>query len=449
MNNTICAIATSPGFGAISIIKISGSEAITISDSIFSGNLIDCPTNTIKYGYIVDGDIKIDEVLISVMRAPKTYTKEDVVEINCHGGLIVTNKVLEILLKKGCVLAEPGEFTKRAYLNGRIDLVEAEAVIDIINAETESASKLAINQIQGKISKKISQIRKKLLEILANIEVNIDYPEYEDIEVMSSKIIKPKLIDIQKEIKKIINESNNSKIIKKGIDVAIIGKPNVGKSSILNFFLDESKAIVTDIAGTTRDIVEGKIILNGILLNLYDTAGIRNTENPVEKIGVDKSLEIIKNSDLVIFVLNNSEILSVDDLEILDTIKLKKHILFINKSDLEQKISIDLLSKYDYVLGNTVNEDGLDKLKEKIIEMFNLSKIIGKDPNYLSNTRQIALINQADTILEELIEKINILTIDLIAVDVKKIWDILGEIIGDSYKEELLDELFSNFCLGK
>lgn len=449
MDNTICAIATSVGVGAISIIKISGSEAIKVTDSIFSGNLIDCPTNTIKYGFIVDDNIKIDEVLISVMRSPKTYTTEDVVEINCHGGVVVTNRILEILLNKGCSLAEPGEFTKRAYLNGRIDLVEAEAVSDIINAATESASKLAINQIQGKISKKINNIRKKLLEILANIEVNIDYPEYEDIEVMNDKLIKPKLLTIQKEISKIINESNNAKIIKNGIDVAIIGKPNVGKSSILNFLLDEAKAIVTDVAGTTRDIVEGKILLNGILINLFDTAGIRSTNNPIEKMGVDKSLEVLKSSDLIIFVLNNSDILSVDDLEILEIIKSKNHIIFINKSDLQQKISTDLLTKYDYVLGNTINDDGLDKLKTKIVEMFNLSMVTAKDPNYLSNVRQISLIKQADLALKELLDNIENLAIDLIAIDVKRIWDLLGEILGESYNEELLDELFSNFCLGK
>ncbi len=449
MSDTICAIATSLGTSGISIIKVSGPDSIKIVESVFSGKISNVPSHSIKYGYIVDKNIKIDEVLLSIMLAPKTYTKEDIVEINCHGGIVITNKILTLLLNNGCRLAEPGEFTKRAYLNGRIDLIEAEAVSEMINAETDNANKLAINQIQGKLSNKIKELRKEILSILGNIEVNIDYPEYDDIEIMTNKIIKPKLQKIQKTTKKMLAESVTAKIIKKGIDVAIIGKPNVGKSSILNFLLDESKAIVTDIAGTTRDIVEGTIVLDGIMINLYDTAGIRETDDYIEKIGVDKSIDILKNSDLIIFVLNNNEVLSIDDIEILEMIKTKKSIIFINKSDLEQKLSTEIIKDSEYIYGNTVEDNGLEALKQKIIEMFNLEKITTKDPNYLSNARQVSIMEQVNQTILELINNIDNLSIDLIAIDIKKVWDLLGEIIGETYKSELLDEIFSNFCLGK
>ncbi len=450
MEDTICAIATASGVGAISIIKVSGNKAISIVNSLFSKNLNKAKSHTINYGYILDNKQKIDEVLITIMKSPKTFTKEDIVEINCHGGISVTNKILNLLLEKGCRLAEPGEFTKRAYLNGRIDLIEAEAISDIITAETDNASKLAINQIDGKLSIIIKEIRQKLLGIQANIEVNIDYPEYEDIEVVTNNSIKNKIIEIKSAIQKLADTSTDGKIIKNGIDIAIIGKPNVGKSSILNFLLNEDKAIVTDIAGTTRDVIEGKTVINGILINFYDTAGIRETEDKVEKIGVNKSINILNKSDLVIFVLDNSLNLSVDDLDIIEMLKNKKFIIFINKSDLSQKIDINLINKYEVIEGNTVNNNGLDNLKNKIIEMFNLEKIINKDMTYLSNARQVHLINEALKSINNVLEAINKnVPIDVIGIDITKTWEILGELIGESYKEELLDELFSKFCLGK
>ena len=450
MEDTICAIATASGVGAISIIKVSGNKAISIVNSLFSKNLNKAKSHTINYGYILDNKQKIDEVLITIMKSPKTFTKEDIVEINCHGGISVTNKILNLLLEKGCRLAEPGEFTKRAYLNGRIDLIEAEAISDIITAETDNASKLAINQIDGKLSIIIKEIRQKLLGIQANIEVNIDYPEYEDIEVVTNNSIKNKIKEIKSAIQKLVDTSTDGKIIKNGIDIAIIGKPNVGKSSILNFLLNEDKAIVTDIAGTTRDVIEGKTVINGILINFYDTAGIRETEDKVEKIGVNKSINILNKSDLVIFVLDNSLNLSVDDLDIIEMLKNKKFIIFINKSDLSQKIDINLINKYEVIEGNTVNTNGLDNLKNKIIEMFNLEKISNKDMTYLSNARQVHLINEALKSINNVLEAINKnVPIDVIGIDITKTWEILGELIGESYKEELLDELFSKFCLGK
>lgn len=450
MEDTICAIATSSGVGAISIIKISGKNSLNIVNKIFSKDLNKCSSHSINYGFIKDKNEKIDEVLVTIMKAPSTFTKEDVIEINCHGGVIVTNKILTLLLENGCRLAEPGEFTKRAYLNGRIDLIEAEAISDIIVAETENASKLAINQIDGKLSKVIKSIRQDLLNIQANIEVNIDYPEYEDIEVLTHETVKPKLLKIKEKIKKLLNSSQDGKIIKNGINIAIIGKPNVGKSSILNFLINENKAIVTDIPGTTRDIVEGKTILNGILLNFIDTAGIRDTEDIVEKIGVEKSVQALMQSDLILFVLDNSKVLTMDDLDIFEMLKAKKHIILINKSDLTKNINKEMINNYEAIEGNTVDENGLDELKAKIIELFNLEKINNKDLTYLSNSRQVALTNEAYTSINNALNAIeDNVPIDMVGIDIKKTWDILGELIGDSYKEELLDQLFSQFCLGK
>ena len=308
MNDTIAAISTALGVGAISIIRISGKKALYIVNKIFKGkNLMSVPTHTIHYGHIIDNDKIIDEVLVSVMKAPKSFTVEDIVEINCHGGIATTNKILELLLINGCRLAEPGEFTKRAFLNGRIDLLEAESVMDILKAKTEKTREIGINQLSGQVSEMIRNLRQKILEILANIEVNIDYPEYEDIEELTLNIINPKIIDIEKQINKIIINSSNIKILKEGINVSIIGKPNVGKSSLLNLLLEEEKAIVTDIEGTTRDIVEGRVIIDNLIINFIDTAGIRETNNIIEKIGVDKSFAQIEKSDLILFVLNNNE----------------------------------------------------------------------------------------------------------------------------------------------
>ncbi|MCI7240967.1 MAG: tRNA uridine-5-carboxymethylaminomethyl(34) synthesis GTPase MnmE, partial [Bacilli bacterium] len=333
MDDTIVAISTSLGVGAISIIRLSGEDSINIVNKIFKGkDLTTVPTHTIHYGYIVDNNEIIDEVLVSIMRTPKTYTKENIVEINCHGGISTTNKVLELVLSNGARLAEPGEFTKRAFLNGRIDLVEADGIMNLISSKTETSRKMSINELSGKVSSLITGIRDDLIQIISNIEVNIDYPEYEDIEVLSNEKILPSINKIKDTLIKTIKESENGRIINEGINVGIIGRPNVGKSSLLNSLLEEQKAIVTDIEGTTRDIVEGQIKLNGVLLNIIDTAGIRETDNIVEQIGVEKSYEIIDKSDLIIFLLNNNEPLTKEDLELYNKIKNKTHIIVLNKT---------------------------------------------------------------------------------------------------------------------
>ena len=451
MNDTIAAISTTLGVGAISIIRVSGNDAIKIVNKIFKGkNLEKVETHTINYGHIVDKDEIIDEVLVSVMKSPKTFTTEDVVEINCHGGISTTNKVLELVLNNGARLAESGEFTKRAFLNGRIDLTQAESVMDLINSKNESKRKVAIKGLNGYVSNIIRNLRQEILELLASIEVNIDYPEYEDAIVMTNDIIKPKITEIKEKLTKIINESENGKILTSGIKTIIIGKPNVGKSSILNRLLDEEKAIVTDIEGTTRDTVEGSITINGVSLNIIDTAGIRETEDIVEKIGVEKSLSLINEADLIVIVLNNNEELTEEDKKILTACKDKKVIVVINKSDLERKINLDDIKYQNIVYTNTIDLNGINSLKEKIVELFNLNELEQQDYTYLSNVRQISLAKDAYQILEEVDNGIkNEVPVDMIEIDIKRAWEKLGEIIGETYTEELIDQLFSQFCLGK
>ena len=451
MNDTIAGISTTLGVGAISIIRVSGDNAIKVVNSVFKGkNLENVDSHTINYGHIMDKDEIIDEVLVSIMKAPRTFTREDVVEINCHGGIATTNKILEVILLNGARLAEAGEFTKRAFLNGRIDLVEAESIMDIINAKTDKARKLSINQLEGRVSTIIRNFRQELLELLASIEVNIDYPEYEDIEVMTVDNIRNEMKNIKEKLVKIVNESENGKIIRDGIKTVIVGRPNVGKSSILNKLLDYDKAIVTDIAGTTRDIVEGEINLDGILLKLVDTAGIRETDDIVEKIGVNRSLEELENADLTIVVLNNNEELSDYDKELLDKVKGRNSIVVINKCDLVRKIDVSLIDNDNVIEINTVEFDKIDVLKDKIKEMFNLDMIEQSDYTYLSNIRQISLAKECLEILSEVENAVNREDpVDLIEIDIKRIWTKLGEIIGDTYSDELIDQLFSQFCLGK
>lgn len=451
MNDTIAAISTALGVGAISIVRMSGKDSISIANSIFSGkDLEKVATHTINYGFIKDNDEIIDEVLVSVMKAPHTYTTEDIVEINCHGGITTTNKVLETLLKHGARLAEPGEFTKRAFLNGRIDLTKSEAVMDLLESKTESARKLAINSLQGKTALLVDNFRDKIKQLISSIEVNIDYPEYYDIEVVTLEKIKEETANMKQELENIIKESENSKIIKNGIDTLIIGRPNVGKSSILNKFLDEEKAIVTDIAGTTRDIVEGQVMLDNIVLNIIDTAGIRQTEDKVEKIGVEKSLSLIDRADLVIVVLNSNEKLTLEDIEILEKTKDKNTIVVLNKNDLDRNIELDKLKDYNLVSTNTNDLEGIDALKNKIKEMFNLEQISTKDYNYLTNVRQISLAKNA---YQKLIDvetglKDN-LPVDMIEIDLRDCFDILGQITGKTYSDEIIDNLFERFCVGK
>lgn len=449
MDDTIVSISTSLGVGAIAIIRLSGPKAIEIVNKIFKGkDLTKVDSHTINYGYIKENDTIIDEVLVSIMRAPKTYTTEDVVEINTHGGIATTNKVLELCLTNGARLAEPGEFTKRAFLNGRIDLTQAEAVEDIITSTTDKSLNLSMNQLTGSLKKLITDTRKTMVNLMANIEVNIDYPEYEDAENITIPLLKEKLVPIKNKLSKLLEESKNAKIIKDGIDVALIGRPNVGKSSLLNLFLEEEKAIVTNIAGTTRDIVEGQTIINGIKINFIDTAGIRNTTDEVEKIGVEKSKQMISKADLNILILNNNEPLTNEDKELLELIKTKPSIIFINKNDLETKLDLEQMP--NVVQGNTLSLEGIKDLKQKIIEYFNLEKIEIKDATYLTNARQNALIKNTISYIDQALEDIETeVPVDMIEINIRAAWDTLGEIIGATYKDELLDELFSNFCLGK
>ena len=448
MNDTIVAISTALGIGAISIIRLSGEDAISIANSVFKGkDLTQVPDHTINYGKIVENGKEIDEVLVSVMKAPRTFTSEDVVEINCHGGIITSQKILELLIEKGCRLAHPGEFTKRAFLNGRIDLIKADGIIDMINAKSSKMSEMAMNKINGETSNKIRDLREKLTQIITNIEVNIDYPEYYDIEEMTVDKINSSMNDIKNELNNILKMSKDGKIIKNGINVAILGRPNVGKSSLLNSLLDEKKAIVTDIAGTTRDIVEGTITINGILLNIVDTAGIRETENVVEQIGVNKSIEMIDKSDLNILLLNNNEELTEEDKDLLEKIKTKPHIIVINKIDLEKKLVLE--SNEDIITISAEKKIGLENLRNKIVELFNLEQIETSDMNYITNPEQIAKIKKCVSIASEIEEKLSTTTVDMLEIDIRTIWTLLGEVLGETYDEEILDELFSRFCVGK
>ena len=451
MNENICAISTALGVGAISIIRATGPDAIEIVNSIFKGkDLTKVDSHTINYGFIMDKNEVIDEVLVSVMRAPRTFTKEDMVEINSHGGISTTNKILELLLENGCRLAEPGEFTKKAFLNGRIDLVEAEGINDLIVSQTDSQRKFAMNRLNGNLSKLIKNMRKEIMELEGKLEVAFDYPdEIEDEEDITYNELKDTMINIKEKLTKLVNSYKDASIIKDGINVSIVGKPNVGKSSILNHLLDQDKAIVTDIAGTTRDIVEGTLSLNGIKLNLTDTAGIRKTDDLVESIGVKKSLDIINNSDLVIFVLNNSEELSNEELDLINNTNVEK-IVFINKCDLDSKIDFNKLKDIPYIKGNTMDANGLDELKQRIISMFNLEKINSSDFNYISNARELSLVKKALDVVSESIDNLNAtLPFEIVADDLRVSYVSLGEIIGETYNEDILDEIFSKFCVGK
>ena len=451
MSDTIVAISTKLGVGAISIIRVSGDNAISLVNKVFRGkDLTKVESHTINYGFIHDGKEDIDEVLVSVMRAPKTFTREDIVEINCHGGIATTLRILDLLIENGGRRAEAGEFTKRAFLNGRIDLTEAEAVMDLIESKTDNSRKLALSSLEGSLKKYINSFRDKLKHVLANIEVNIDYPEYYDIEEVTKKELKEVITSLEKDLKTLVTKSEERQIIKNGIKTIIIGRPNVGKSSILNRFLKEDKAIVTDIEGTTRDIVEGSIIFDGIELSLIDTAGIRDTDNLAEKIGVEKSLSLIDKANLIIVVLNSSEELTDNDKFILDKVKDKNPIIVLNKNDLPSKIDKSKLDFKHIVSTNTNTLDGIEPLKEEIKSMFKLSEIKEDDYTYLANERQLSLAKQA---LKSLGDAKNSLEsdepVDIIEIDLKEVFDILGSITGESYSDELLDELFANFCVGK
>ncbi|MEG2351360.1 MAG: tRNA uridine-5-carboxymethylaminomethyl(34) synthesis GTPase MnmE [Bacilli bacterium] len=450
MGDTIVAVSTALAEGAITIIRISGNKAISIVNSVFKEkDLTLLASHTINYGHIVYNGEIIDEVLLMLMRSPKTYTTEDIIEINCHGSIAIANKILEILLILGCRLAEPGEFTKRAFLNGRIDLIQAEGVMDLINSKTELKRKLAINEVSGTVSTKIKSLRQKVLELIANIEVNIDYPEYEDIEIVTINKIKTEINLIKEEVKNILNLSENGKIIKDGIKTLILGKPNVGKSSLLNTLLEEEKAIVTSLEGTTRDVVEGSFIIDGVKLDIIDTAGVRDSDNVIEKIGIDKSIKLIDEAELILLVLNYNQILSKEDKFLLEKTKNKRRIIIINKIDLDKELTVDLVGE-EVVKISTKNNVGLDLLKIKIKELFNFGAFESKDLTFLTNARQISALKLVLKSIEDIEKAIkDNLEIDMIEIDLRSMWEQLGEIIGTNYSDELIDQLFSQFCLGK
>ena len=451
LQDTIAGIATAMGEGAISIIRVSGDDALPIANKLFRGkDLTTVPSHTINYGFIYDPETnkKVDEVLVSVMRAPKTFTAEDVVEINCHGGILVTNKILELLLVAGARIAEPGEFTKRAFLNGRIDLAQAESIMDIIHAKSEQSLSLALNGLDGRVSRLIKEMREEILNIVANIEVNIDYPEYDDAEEMTNDILLTRSIEIYEKMLKLLDTAKTGKILRDGIKTAIIGRPNVGKSSLLNQLMREEKAIVTNIAGTTRDTVEGYINIGGLTLNLIDTAGIRETKDIVEAIGVEKSKKLINEAELVLLVLNNNEALTADDRELLQLTADKNRIIILNKTDLETNIERSELPSY--VETSMVLEQGIEVLENSIKKMFEIGDIGSSDMTYLSNARHIAKLKQAITSIEDAINAMQMgMLVDMVEIDIKNAWYSLGEILGEEIGDSLLDELFSKFCLGK
>lgn len=450
---TIAAIATPYSKGAISIVRLSGIDAIKIASSVFKGcNLTKKDSHTISYGHIIDFNTKeiIDEVLVSIFRAPKTYTKEDVVEINCHGGIFVTNQIYENLLIAGAKPAEPGEFTKRAFLNGRIDLTKAEAVMDIIEAENKNAVKLANLGLNGKISSTINKLREDILNILAVISVNIDYPEYDDVEELTNNELLPKLIEIKLFLNTLLENSKSAKYLKDGIDVAIVGKPNVGKSSLMNVLLGESRAIVTSIPGTTRDIIEAKVNIKNVTLNLLDTAGIRNTKDIVEAIGVEKAKDSINQADLVLMVIDSSQCLDEEEMLLYKEIYKKPHIVVANKSDLNANQDFSVLNE-DIIYISAEKNNGLENLENKIITtIFSGEADEIKDATYISNARQVAKLNDALNSVNFAIAKCEEKEyVDIIDIYIREAYIALGEIIGDGSIDSLIDELFSKFCLGK
>lgn len=444
--DTICAISTAYGTAGISVIRVSGDEAIEKVNKIFKGpNLTKAKSHTLHYGFILGKNEEyIDEVMVAILRSPRSFTTEDMVEISTHGGILVTNKVLKRLLEVGIRLARPGEFTERAFVHGRIDLAESEAVMDLISARNENALKLAMQGLRGNVSKLIDDLREELLNIIAHIEVNIDYPEYDDTVIMTNEIIKPRIEAFAKRLDEILYDANKGRLIREGVNTAIIGKPNVGKSSLLNALLKEDRAIVTDVAGTTRDTIEASLNLGGITLNLIDTAGIRTTLDKVEKIGISRSKKAIKEAELVILVLDLSEKLTEEDEQLLELTKDKMRILVGNKKDLGKKLDIK-----DIIPLSVLNNEGLELLEKTILDKLKLTEI-NMDFNYISNIRHIQKIEEAKELLLDVINSIEIgLPIDMVEINIKKAWEILGSIIGKYHPEDLIDELFSKFCLGK
>ncbi|KRN94154.1 tRNA modification GTPase TrmE [Pediococcus stilesii] len=456
--DTIAAISTPPGEGGISIIRISGVDALKTAAQIYQGkNLNKVESHTINYGHIIDPDNgnEVDEVMVSVMRAPNTYTKEDVVEINCHGGIVATNRILQIILSLDARLAKPGEFTERAFLNGRIDLSQAEAVMDLIRAKTDQSMKVALDQLDGNLSHLIKNLRQDILDVLAQVEVNIDYPEYDDVETMTARLLQEKATEVKAKIQQLLSTAKQGKVLRDGLATAIVGHPNVGKSSILNHLLHEDKAIVTDVAGTTRDVIEEYVNVQGVPLKLVDTAGIHETDDKVEKIGVDRSRKALSQADLVILVLDSSVPLRDEDRELLRETAGSQRIVVLNKADLDNQINLIELHEYvkdsEIIKSSAVSPMGTKDLEDRIAKMFFAGSIENTSNNIMvTNARHIGLLKQAETALDSVLEGIEVgMPVDLVQIDMTRAWDLLGEITGDSYQDELLDQLFSQFCLGK
>ena len=451
--DTITAIATPLGEGAIGIVRISGTDAVAIANRIFQGkNLETVDSHTLNYGHILDPekDEILDEVMVGVMRAPKTFTREDVIEINTHGGIAVTNEILQLILRQGARMAEPGEFTKRAFLNGRVDLTQAEAIMDIIRAKTDKAMNIAVKQLDGSLKDLIDNTRQEILNTLAQVEVNIDYPEYDDVEEMTTALLREKTQEFQNLLENLLRTARRGKILREGLSTAIIGRPNVGKSSLLNNLLREDKAIVTDIAGTTRDVIEEYVNIKGVPLKLIDTAGIRETDDIVEKIGVERSRQALSEADLILLVLNASEKLTEQDRALLALSDMTRRIVLLNKTDLREEIEAEELPE-DVIRISVLENQNIDQIEERINQLFfDNAGIVEQDATYLSNSRHISLIEQAVQSLQAVNEGLEFgMPVDLLQVDLTRTWQILGEITGDAAPDELITQLFSQFCLGK
>lgn len=456
--DTITSISTPMGEGAIGIVRLSGSRAIEITDKLYKGKkpLAEVDSHTINYGHIVDPDTNevVEEVMVSVLRAPKTFTREDIVEINCHGGILTINRVLELTMTAGARMSEPGEYTKRAFLNGRIDLSQAEAVMDFIRSKTDRASKVAMNQIEGRLSDMIKRQRQSILEILAQVEVNIDYPEYDDVEDATTEFLLEKSEEIKSEIDRLLATGTQGKIMREGLSTVIVGKPNVGKSSMLNNLIQDNKAIVTEVAGTTRDVLEEYVNVRGVPLRLVDTAGIRETEDIVEKIGVERSRKALSEADLILFVLNYNEALTEEDVKLYEVIKNEDAIVIVNKTDLEQHLDLDevrdMVGDMPVIETSMLKQEGIDQLEEQIRDLFFGGEVQNQDMTYVSNSRHISLLKQARHSIQDAIDAAEAgIPMDMVQIDLTRTWEILGEIIGASASDELIDQLFSQFCLGK
>nr|WP_269747485.1 tRNA uridine-5-carboxymethylaminomethyl(34) synthesis GTPase MnmE [Staphylococcus felis] len=456
--DTITSISTPMGEGAIGIVRLSGRDAIEVADKLYKGKhaLKDVDTHTIHYGHIIDPATQdvVEEVMVSVLRAPRTFTREDIVEINCHGGILTINRVLELTMTHGARLAEPGEYTKRAFLNGRIDLSQAEAVMDFIRSKTDRASKVAMNQIEGRLSDMIKRQRQSILEVLAQVEVNIDYPEYDDVEDATTDFLLERAREIQSQIQQLLNTGVQGKIMREGLSTVIVGKPNVGKSSMLNNLIQDNKAIVTEVAGTTRDVLEEYVNVRGVPLRLVDTAGIRETEDIVERIGVERSRKALSEADLILFVLNYNEPLTEEDRQLYEVIKHEDAIVIVNKTDLERRLNIDevkeMVGTMPVIETSMLKQEGIDELELQIRDLFFGGDIQSQDMTYVSNSRHISLLKQAQQAIQDAIDAAEMgVPMDMIQIDLTRTWELLGEIIGESASEELIDQLFSQFCLGK